>query len=343
MLKKVGLISNGMEKQRRFAIYHLRFAIQDPFFSILSASWHPPLMRRSRMYDHARLFARLLQASASDPSASLRVMSRSLGVHPHTLTQVVRERTGSSFSAWRARRRVSESCRMLRTRPELSIKEIAAASGFSATSVFDRFLRRTCGRSPSECRSSCLEDTPVSETLCAERREPLRRSARLPGAKVNVLASASTIDGVHPAAADATLEVGRRVIPTETSRSPDVISARRASSRRNDVERAGEASGGRMRHGAGDRGAITQSRCPLSTRTAGSLEPVHRRRHDPAQRRASWHRRNGQPHAANDVSLGAGTVRRRLEDHDGGEGEWAGSVRDADRGVAGGRAGRRPH
>ena len=32
-----------------------------------------------------------------------------------------------------------------------------------------------------------------------------------------------------------------------------------------------------------------------------------------------------------------------LEDHDGGEGEWAGGVRDADRGVAGGRAGRRPH
>src|SRR5436190_19500121 len=120
-------------------------------------------MRGSRMYDHARLFARLLQVSATDPSASLRVVSRRLGVHPHTLTQVVRERTGSSFSAWRAHRRVSESCRLLRTRPELSIKEIAAASGFSATSVFDRFLRRACGRAPSECRSFRLSATTVSE------------------------------------------------------------------------------------------------------------------------------------------------------------------------------------
>ena len=183
------------------------------------ASWHPLLMRRWRMYDHVRLFARLLQVCASDPSASLRVMSRRLGVHPHTLAHVVRERTGASFSAWRAHRRVSESCRLLRTRPELSIKEIAAASGFSATSVFDRFLRRACGRSPSECRSSRL-DASVSQTTCADRREPIRRSRRAAGGKVNVLADASTIDGVHPSPPGATLESGRRVISTETSRSP---------------------------------------------------------------------------------------------------------------------------
>jgi len=183
------------------------------------ATWHPLLMRQSRMYDHVRLFARLLQVCASDPSASLRVMSRRLGVHPHTLAHVVRERTGASFSAWRAHRRVSESCRLLRTRPELSIKEIAAASGFSATSVFDRFLRRSCGRSPSECRSSRL-DASVSQTTCADRRDPIRRSRRAAGGKVNVLADASTIDGVHPSPPGATLESGRRVISTETSRSP---------------------------------------------------------------------------------------------------------------------------
>jgi AraC-like DNA-binding protein len=172
------------------------------------------------MYDHARLFARLLQVSSSDPAASLRVVSRRLGVHPHTLTQLVRAHTGASFSTWRAHRLVSGACRLLRTRPELSIKEVAAASGFSATSVFDRFLRRACGLSPSECRRSSQTAATGPEASCADRIAPLRRPARTAGAKVNVFVHPSTIDGDQPPPPDATLDVSRCTLSPGTSRSP---------------------------------------------------------------------------------------------------------------------------
>ncbi|MEO7272377.1 MAG: helix-turn-helix domain-containing protein [Vicinamibacterales bacterium] len=167
------------------------------------------------MYDHARLFARLLQVSTTDPAASLRVVSRRLGVHPHTLTHLVREHTGASFSDWRAHRRVSGACRLLRTRPELSIKEVAAASGFSATSVFDRFLRRACGRTPSECRRSPRPEGPAdAEHSCMDRPGRAHR------AKVNVLVHSSTDEGMQLPGADATLDIGRSVRSTGTSRSP---------------------------------------------------------------------------------------------------------------------------
>lgn len=182
------------------------------------------------MYDHARLFDRLVHASTADPSASLRSVSRRLGVHPHTLTAIVRKRTGASYSSWRAHRQVSSACRLLRTRPELSIKEVAAASGFSATSVFDRFLRRACGQSPSDCRRLSLGEAgsfPREHAVaCADLPMP-RRSVRSGGSKVNVLVNASTIDRLQPPPPDGTLDIGRRVLPNRDVPLPDVTSARR--------------------------------------------------------------------------------------------------------------------
>ena len=101
-----------------------------------------------------------------------------LRIHPHTVAQIVREQTGASFSAWRARCRLAQACTLLRTRPDLSIKEVAAAAGFSSTSVFDRFMRRTCGRSPSEYRLvQPLDPSPlVIGSACLARlfANPLR-------------------------------------------------------------------------------------------------------------------------------------------------------------------------
>jgi AraC-like DNA-binding protein len=106
------------------------------------------------MYDHHWLFARVSAAVQTSPGASLHQVAAGLGVHPHTLAQVVRSRTGRTFSAWRAERQLAASVGLLRNRPDLTIKEIAAAAGFNSTSVFDRFMRRACGRSPSQYRSS---------------------------------------------------------------------------------------------------------------------------------------------------------------------------------------------
>ena len=120
------------------------------------------------MYDHRRLFARVCAAVDAAPGASLSRIALGLGVHPHTLAQVIRARTGRTFSNWRAERQLALSATLLRNRPDLSIKEIAAAVGFNSTSVFDRFMRRACGQSPSEYRRSldlAPADGPIVNAL----------------------------------------------------------------------------------------------------------------------------------------------------------------------------------
>ena len=139
------------------------------------------------MYDHNRLFVRVYAVLTETPGASLHRIAGMLRVHPHTVAQVVREHTGISFSAWRGKRRLAVSCTLLRTRADLSIKEIAGAAGFSSTSVFDRFMRRTCGRSPSQCRDSSDDGTAV-------------------GPKVNALDDRSTLTRSHHEPCSATLD-----------------------------------------------------------------------------------------------------------------------------------------
>jgi AraC-like DNA-binding protein len=157
------------------------------------------------MYDHARLFARVSAALADNPGASLVALSAALGIHPHTLASVIRRHTGTSFSVWGTRRRVAAACVLLRSRPELSIKEVASATGFSSTSVFDRFLRRTCGRSPSECRQAPALSSSIHG---APDQEPERAAGCLApiGAIVNGLGLRQTNRGAQPVPANAKLD-----------------------------------------------------------------------------------------------------------------------------------------
>jgi AraC-like DNA-binding protein len=167
--------------------------------SLLRNSWQfsPAYHSHSRtsMYDHVRLFARAAAVLANDPSLSLRQLARHLRVHPHTLAHIIRERTGAGFSAWRARHRLVAARILFVSRPDLSIKEIAAATGFGSTAVFDRFIRRTCGCSPSQCRteppfSRSLSAPPTDDASSAD--PSARDCARPDGSGVNVLDRSST-------------------------------------------------------------------------------------------------------------------------------------------------------
>ena len=154
------------------------------------------------MYDHARVFAQVAAALAGDPGASLQRLARALRIHPHTVAQVIREHTGTTFSDWRTRQRTTDACRLLRTRPDLSIKEVSAAAGFSSTSVFDRFLRRTCGRSPSEYRRGAASPAAAGPR---DHHEAAAACGQPPGSNVNVLDAPSTADGVRGAVRRGTL------------------------------------------------------------------------------------------------------------------------------------------
>lgn len=115
------------------------------------------------MYDHAGLYARMSAAMDLQPGASLRTLATGLRIHPHTAGMVIRRHGGMRFSEWRATRQAAVACTLLRTRPELSIKEVAIAAGFSSTSVLDHFLRRTCGFSPSAFRQRASASPATNE------------------------------------------------------------------------------------------------------------------------------------------------------------------------------------
>ena len=153
------------------------------------------------MYDHVRLFARVSAAIANDPALSLGQLARALQIHPHTLAHIIEEQTGSSFSAWRGRHRLAAACQLLESRPDLSIKEIAAATGFNSTSVFDRFFRRSCGSSPSQSRlGAALHNLPSASTMAPAgvSSEPSRwERGNPPGPHVNLLDSSSTDSGAR--------------------------------------------------------------------------------------------------------------------------------------------------
>ena len=166
---------------------------------------------RSPMYDHVRLFARASAAIANDPALSLGQLAGALHVHPHTLAQIIGEHTGSSFSAWRGRHRLAAACQLLESRPDLSIKEIAAASGFNSTSVFDRFFRRSCGWSPSQCRLGASSHAPLSASSIAApvgaSSEPSRCDCGNPhGSGVDLLDSSSTDNGARDGEGSGRLE-----------------------------------------------------------------------------------------------------------------------------------------
>jgi methylphosphotriester-DNA--protein-cysteine methyltransferase len=124
------------------------------------------------MYDHTGLYALMSAAMKRQPGASLRTLATGLGIHRHTAGAVIRRQSGMRFMEWRAAHQAAVVCTLLRTRPDLSIKEIAVAAGFSCTSVLDHFLRRTCGLSPSafrQRRSAWSADPPQSTNSTATR------------------------------------------------------------------------------------------------------------------------------------------------------------------------------
>jgi methylphosphotriester-DNA--protein-cysteine methyltransferase len=130
----------------------------------LSVVWDDP------MYDHKGLYARMSAAMDRQPGASLATLANGLRIHRQTAGTVIRRHSGMRFVEWRAARQATVACTLLRTRPELSIKEIATAAGFSSTSVLDHFLRRRRGLAPSAFREggiAWLADTRQSTNSTA--------------------------------------------------------------------------------------------------------------------------------------------------------------------------------
>lgn len=101
-------------------------------------------------YARDEIFARLGAELEQRPTSTLAELAAQLQVHRHTVTDIVRQRTGVHFRAWRNRQLFDRTCRLLQECGTRTIQEISSMAGFNSTRSFDRFVKRHSGRRPSD-------------------------------------------------------------------------------------------------------------------------------------------------------------------------------------------------
>jgi AraC-like DNA-binding protein len=97
------------------------------------------LMKEERLYTHDDL--------------TLQKMSTLLGVTTHQLSWIINEKMNINFRSYLNSFRVNEAKTMLIEKPDLSVLEIAFATGFNSKSSFNDLFLKTTGLSPREFRT----------------------------------------------------------------------------------------------------------------------------------------------------------------------------------------------
>ncbi|MEU8758005.1 AraC family transcriptional regulator [Streptomyces sp. NPDC048659] len=99
----------------------------------------------------AEEFARLTARTGTDAPRSVRECAERIGVSPGYLAEAVRAATGRTPAALLREARVQEAQRLL-ARTGLSVRQVAARTGFDDPAYFCRFFRREVGTSPGDFR-----------------------------------------------------------------------------------------------------------------------------------------------------------------------------------------------
>jgi transcriptional regulator GlxA family with amidase domain len=98
---------------------------------------------------HALQFMRSRHA---DPALSLRSTAAHVGISPFHLSRLFKSRTGCGFARHVRSIRI-DSARHLLTTTTLSVKEVAAAVGYSHSNDLDRNFKAVCGVTPTMYRA----------------------------------------------------------------------------------------------------------------------------------------------------------------------------------------------
>jgi AraC-like DNA-binding protein len=97
----------------------------------------------------------VISARCCEPGLSAESVASAVGVSEQYLAKLLRFHHGCGFRTVLRQARISIACTRLE-RSFSSVKEIAAAVGYSSTSQFDRDFRRECQRTPGEYRRGLL-------------------------------------------------------------------------------------------------------------------------------------------------------------------------------------------
>ena len=135
-----------------------------------------------------RRVAEALRHVAENPAAARRALSRAAGrlqLSPAHLNRLIERETGRPFSAHQRSARMALAAALLRD-TNLSIKEIAAQTGYGHASSFDRWFRRAFAVTPGEYRMSRQDGgaapglPPLAEPAGDEERSHERSASVAP-------------------------------------------------------------------------------------------------------------------------------------------------------------------
>lgn len=87
-----------------------------------------------------------------DDPLSLEEIARKFGYHPVHLSRLIKRQTGMGFSQYLNQARLERAKKLLNS-SELSITEIAHATGFNDLAYFCRVFKKQCGKTPHEYRN----------------------------------------------------------------------------------------------------------------------------------------------------------------------------------------------
>lgn len=116
-------------------------------------------------YSHNLVFAFVSKRLHEKPATSLGHLSAELGVSHRTIQEIVSEQTGKTFSALRGETLMARVKQLFLSQPGLAIKEASFALGFCSPRSFGRAVKRACGLSPCELRSSSAARRLLKERM----------------------------------------------------------------------------------------------------------------------------------------------------------------------------------
>lgn len=156
-----GRLANRFAGHRQRDVYEWLAELAACDASELRAAWHRASIALVQVAAEAEAHAlrdpRVLRASQiiktryGDSSLSLNIVARQSGISPWQLSRLMKRSTGQGFMWHVQATRVQAAERLLRD-TKLSVKEIAAAVGYTNTTQMDRQFRRARGITPSALR-----------------------------------------------------------------------------------------------------------------------------------------------------------------------------------------------
>ena len=107
-------------------------------------------------YDLPGLFSLVCHHLTSCPGMSLTMLSVRINVERHTIERTIKSASGITFRQLRSHLMLEKAKILMRTRPDLNIKQIAFELNYGSHRAFSRFIKENARCSPSEFRQKAL-------------------------------------------------------------------------------------------------------------------------------------------------------------------------------------------